>query len=153
MSIVLADKSNSCVVRQAAGLQLKNCLTARNSFLKAECQKRWLFLAQHLRKTVYERLLSTLGTESINPSCAAQCIAYICAAELLSSESEATVINNTFDEQLLAVIRLCEPDINEPTKLAAMEAIRFICEEIVGLSHQFEILEIMYLSIVLFRTQ
>ncbi len=82
MSVVIADPNNSPIARQAAGLQLKNCLTVKDLTLKKECQQRWSKLEEETRMAVRERLISTLGTENIHPSCAAQCLAYIAVAEL-----------------------------------------------------------------------
>jgi importin subunit beta-1 len=49
MSFVIADPSNSPIARQAAGLQLKNCLTVKDVTLKKECQQRWSKLEEETR--------------------------------------------------------------------------------------------------------
>lgn len=129
MSTVLAEPKNSPVARQAAGLQLKNCLSVREANLKVEYQRRWFSLPLQTRNTVCERLYSSLGTENIYPSCAAQCLACICAAEVLSCDSPCT----TFLSDLLATFTnlLNSKTNNERTKQAAMETIGFICQELV----------------------
>jgi importin subunit beta-1 len=49
MSVVIADPNNSPIARQAAGLQLKNCLTVKDVTLKKECQQRWSKLEEETR--------------------------------------------------------------------------------------------------------
>lgn len=131
MSIVIADPKNSSVARQAAGLQLKNCLTVRDVSLKKEYQQRWSNLQEETRKTVRERLISTLGTENIHPSCAAQCLAYIGAAELFletQSSSEVTSLNDLLSE----LSDVVSQPANEHRKEATLESIAYICQEIVS---------------------
>jgi importin subunit beta-1 len=131
MSIVLADTKNSPVARQAAGLQLKNCLTSRDVSLKEKYQRRWANLPEKSRNDVRDRLFSSLGTENIFPSCAAQCIAYIGAAELLletQPSSEITCLENVLSE----LSGIVTQPANERRKEAALDSIACISQEIVS---------------------
>lgn len=133
MSNVLAGGKNSAVARQAAGLQLKNCLTSRNVSLKKEYQKRWLSLPLKTRIGVREQLLSSLGTENIHPSCSAHCLACICAAELFSHDEEHLSFGNHCLSEVLTALKniISATAANERRKEAAMEAINFVCQELV----------------------
>ena len=131
MSAILVDQTKSPVARQAAGLQLKNCLTVKDVSLKEEYQRRWSNLPEETRKAVRERLITTLGTENIYPSCAAQCISCIAAAELcldIQSSSEINSLKNLISE--LSGIA-CRPT-NERRKEAILDSISYICQEIVS---------------------
>lgn len=127
MSKVLADPKNSSVARQAAGLQLKNSLTARDPNRKTACQKRWCSLPAETRKNIRKRIFSALGTEAVHPSCAAQCLAYICSAELVLEAYD----ENCLHESLVDLIDLLDSDVQQNQKEAAMETIGFICQEVV----------------------
>ncbi len=125
MAMILAEKKNSSVSRQAAGLQLKNCLTARDVSLKIKCQQRWLSLPGITRKTILDILLNTLGTEDVNPSCAAQCLAYIGA-------TDAAADSNSLNQLLSELITLFNIRANNGRCIeATVEAIGFICQEVV----------------------
>lgn len=52
LSAVLATPAASTVARMAAGLQLKNHLTSKDAFMKAQYQQRWLALAAETREFV-----------------------------------------------------------------------------------------------------
>ena len=132
MSTVLAENKNSSVARQAAGLQLKNCLTARNAYLKMEYQQRWISLANDSRKRIREFLLTTLGTENVNPSCAAQCLACISAAELTYSESVSSSEHCYLNELLSELTSMFNEATYERRKEATIETIGFICQEVVS---------------------
>jgi len=122
LSDILQNVNNNTVVRQAAGLQLKNALTSKDNSLKAECQKRWLSLPDEVRDYVKIKVLSTLGTESSRPSSAAQAVAYIAVAELPAGQWQD-------------LIRLLTQNVTNPTstemmKEATLEAIGYICQDI-----------------------
>ena len=128
MSVVLANKRNSTVSRHAAGLQLKNCLTSKDASLKEEYQRKWSNLPEVTRKTIRNRLISSLGTENISPSCAAQCLAYIGAAELLLSKTR----NPSVRDMLVELSGIVSKPATAHRKEAALESIAYICQEIVS---------------------
>lgn len=131
MTKALSNPKHSSVARQSAGLQLKNCLTARDLSCKQKCQKRWCSLAADHRTKIRNHLVSTLGSETVHPSSAAQCLAYICSAEL---DTETTSSNeDCLTEVLVSLIDLLDSIVSKQNqKEAAMETIGFICQEVVS---------------------
>lgn len=120
------------MARQAAGLQLKNCLTIRDESLKEEYQRRWSNLPEKIRNTVRNRLVSSLGTENIYPSCAAQCLAYIAAAELLLPKTPPSSEMTSLKDLLSELSGIVNKPASEHHKEAALESIAYICQEIVS---------------------
>ena len=72
LATVLADVGHSAVSRAAAGIQLKNYLTSKNPETKRQYVMRWLQIDAEVRKQIKELALVTLGTETSQPSSAAQ---------------------------------------------------------------------------------
>ena len=111
-------------LRTAAGLALKNALTARDMSRKENLQKQWLALDQNAKDQVKAAALHTLASaETRAGTAAAQVIAAIAAAELprqqwgdLISKLLTNVANPTSPAQL---------------KQSTLQAIGFICEEMV----------------------
>ena len=52
LSVLLADVNDSPIVRQAAGIQLKNCLVAKDSSVKQAYHERWFALDENIRNSV-----------------------------------------------------------------------------------------------------
>ena len=77
LAVVLADVGRSAVARAAAGLQLKNYLTSKNPDTKRQYVMRWLQIDPAVRSRIKELALATLGTETSQPSSAAQ-VLYEC---------------------------------------------------------------------------
>lgn len=128
LSDILYSQQNPPVVRAAAGLQLKNQLTARDDSLRQQQQDRWRNLPDDVRQYIKERVFSTLGTEVFRPSSAPQCVAYIAIAEL----SEKQWPN--FIEALVQNIK--NPTSSDKLKLATLEAIGYVCQEIITSEQQ-----------------
>ena len=82
LSDVLYHGANSAVVRQQAGVQLKNFLYTNDESLRAQYEQRWLEMPEEVRVYTKNNVLGSLGTESFRPSAAAQCIQLIAMAEL-----------------------------------------------------------------------
>jgi len=119
---VLFNQQNSPVVRAAAGLQLKNQLTARDDILRYQQQERWRSLPESTKLYIKERVFKALGTEIFRPSSAPQCVAYIAIIELpegqwpgLIPALASNVTNQESTQQL---------------RLASLEAIGYICQDI-----------------------
>jgi importin subunit beta-1 len=122
LSDVLYEQQNPPVVRAAAGLQLKNQLTARDEYLRQQQQERWRSLPEPTRTHIKERVFKALGTEIFRPSSAPQCVAYIALIELP-------------EQQWPGLIPALEANVTSPTstqqlKLASLEAIGYICQDI-----------------------
>lgn len=121
LAAVLADVGQSAVSRTAAGLQLKNNLTSKNPETKRQYVIRWLQIDPSVRSSIKELALTTLGTETSQPSSAAQCVAYLAAAELPNQQwGEVTT---------LLVNNITNVQSSVPLKQATLEAIGYICEE------------------------
>jgi len=122
LSILLADSNEAPLVRQAAGIQLKNCLVAKDSSVKQAYHERWFALEEGIRNSVKTNVFAALGTETAKPSSAASCIAGIASAEL-PHNLWPDLLNN-----------LCLNTSNENSadmlKEATLEAIGYICQDI-----------------------
>jgi len=122
LSSLLADANESTVARQAAGIQLKNCLVAKTSAVKQVYQERWFALEEQIRNNVKSQVLQSLGTETTKPSSAASCIAGIASAELPL----------TLWPELMQ--QLCDVALaagsTETLKEASLEAIGYICQDL-----------------------
>ncbi|KAJ3709606.1 armadillo-type protein [Lentinula raphanica] len=122
LSSVLADEGSQIHVRNAAGLALKNALSARESARQTEYSNRWLNLNLDVKTKIKQHSLMTLGSTSAKAGTfAAQVVAAIAAVELPQGQW------NDLIEVLLGFIN------NQPTvnlKIATLQAIGFICESI-----------------------
>uniref|UniRef100_A0A336LK41 CSON007162 protein n=1 Tax=Culicoides sonorensis TaxID=179676 RepID=A0A336LK41_CULSO len=122
LSDVLETSANSSVARMAAGLQLKNQLTSKDTLTKQQYQQRWLSFPEDIREYIKKNVLSALGNENTRPSSAAQCVAYIAVAELPVGQWSIlmqTLVNNVVSE-----------GSTENIREATLEAIGYICQDI-----------------------
>lgn len=105
-----------------AGLQLKNALYSKDPALKIEYQQRWLQFPEDVRNLVKLNVLSSLGTETVRPSSAPQCVANIACTELpqgLWPDLINTMCTN-----------VTNPGSTEMMKESCLEAIGYICQDI-----------------------
>jgi importin subunit beta-1 len=118
----LSNVGKSDVARMAAGLQLKNCLTSKAVEVKVHLQQRWLSMELTVRQHIKIAVFNTLGTEPAHHRSAAQCVAYIAAAELPAGQWPEIICN---------LLRNVSGTSNtEAVKEASLEAIGYICEEL-----------------------
>ncbi|XP_063242784.1 importin subunit beta-1 isoform X2 [Bacillus rossius redtenbacheri] len=122
LSDILHHGGNSHVARMAAGLQLKNTLTAKDQAVKTQYQQRWLSFPEDIRVYVKKNILSALGTENSRPSAAAQCVANVAVAEL--------PVGQWTDLIPLLVGNVVGSTATEMLKEATLEAIGYICQDI-----------------------
>ncbi|KAJ8681845.1 hypothetical protein QAD02_017637 [Eretmocerus hayati] len=122
LSGILVTGAASTVARMAAGLQLKNQLTSKDSAVKVQYQQRWLAFPVETRDYVKKNILGALGTENNRPSSAAQCVAYVAVAEL--------PVGQWNDLIPFLVNNVANVNSTEMTKEATLEAIGYICQEI-----------------------
>ncbi|XP_013779228.1 importin subunit beta-1-like isoform X1 [Limulus polyphemus] len=122
LSDVLQHAGNSPVARMAAGLQLKNALTSKDSDIRVQYQQRWLQFPEDIKGYIKKNVLTSLGTETLRPSSAAQCVAYIAVAELP---------HGCWPELIhLLTQHITDPSSSEMMKEATLEAIGYICQDI-----------------------
>ena len=148
LAAVLADVSKSEGARMAAGLQFKNYLTSKDADVKVKYQVQWMSMDAAVRthiKSLVSRgpvlriqqgfrccvracvilqVLGTLGTENQKLRSASQCVAYIAAAEVQIDgwpELIPTLLNS-----------VTSPQSTEQLKEASLDAIGYICEDLVG---------------------
>ena len=125
----------STVARQAAGLQLKLLLTSKDNKIKNEYQIRWASLSISTRNCIKDSLLKSLGTELNHPSCVAQCLAYIVAAELNPQvlASTSTTPQLLVSDLLNSLNDMLELSKNtEAVREASIETMGLICQEAVS---------------------
>ncbi|KAI9476884.1 karyopherin Kap95 [Coemansia sp. RSA 989] len=117
----LANESAQAAVRTAAGIALKNALTAKDESLQEQHSQRWLQVDESVRGQVKQGAMVTLGSENRQATtAAAQAIAAITATELPQG-------------QWLDVITLLLQNVstnNTGLKVASLQTIGFICESI-----------------------
>ncbi|XP_076088183.1 importin subunit beta-1-like isoform X2 [Mytilus galloprovincialis] len=122
LSDILRNGANSAVVRMQAGLQLKNALYSKDQTIRQEHQQRWLTFPEEIRNYIKQNVLLALGTETIRPSSAAQCVAYIACTELphgLWPDLIAALTTN-----------VTNPESTEMMKESTLETIGYICMDI-----------------------
>lgn len=118
---VLADPSQSQVARMAAGLQVKNYLTSKDSNVKQQLQHQWLLLEESARLAIKNLVLVALGTETSRPSSAAQVIAGVACAEIPLQQWQDLIPK--------LVENVTSANSSEQLKEAALEAIGYICSD------------------------
>jgi len=122
LSDVLYHGGNSSVVRQQAGVQLKNFLYTNDEALRAQYEERWVAMPEDMRVYTKNNVLNTLGTEGFRPSAAAQCIQLIAMAELprgMWPELIGKVVTN-----------VTTPGSTEIMKESSLSAIGYICQDV-----------------------
>ncbi|KAJ1834510.1 karyopherin Kap95 [Coemansia sp. RSA 2711] len=117
----LANESAQPPVRSAAGIALKNALTAKDETRQEQHSQRWLQADEGVRGQVKQGVLVTLSSENRQATtAAAQAIAAITATELPQGQWQdviATLLQNVTSS-------------NTGLKIASLQTIGFICESI-----------------------
>jgi len=122
LSDILYHGANSAVVRQQAGVQLKNFLYTNDENLRGQYEERWLAMPDEIRHYIKSNVVGTLGTESFKPSAAAQCIQLIAMVELprgLWPGLLSTLVQN-----------VTNAGSSEIMKEATLQAIGYICQDV-----------------------
>jgi importin subunit beta-1 len=122
LSIVLATTDVEPFVRQQSGLQLKNLLYAKDTETAQQNKKRWLDTPNDIRTVTKENVLRTLGTETVRPSIAAQCINAIAGIELPFQQWVEVI-----DILMSNVTNEASP---ETLKDSSLEALGYICQDV-----------------------
>jgi len=122
LSDVLYHGANSAVVRQQAGVQLKNFLYTNDESLRAQYEERWLAMPEDVRLYTKQNVLGSLGTENFRPSAAAQCLQLIAMVELprgLWPNLLATLVQNVTNAASTEIM-----------KESTLQAIGYICQDV-----------------------
>ncbi|KAM6493384.1 Armadillo-type fold [Amanita muscaria] len=122
LSSVLRDESTPLHVRNAAGLAMKNALTARESARQTEYTNRWLQLNVDAKAKIKQESLITLGSASQKAgNFASQVVAAIAAVELPQGQ---------WQDLIEVLLRLVNTSDNVNLKIATLQTIGYICEVI-----------------------
>ncbi|KAF5352963.1 hypothetical protein D9758_007879 [Tetrapyrgos nigripes] len=122
LSSVLVDESSPLHVRNAAGLALKNALSAREAARQLDYSNRWLNLNADAKNKIKQDTLVTLGSAQQKAGTfASQVVAAIAAVELPQGQWENLI------EILLGFVNNQE---NTNLKISTLQTIGFICESI-----------------------
>uniref|UniRef100_A0A914D9W3 Importin N-terminal domain-containing protein n=1 Tax=Acrobeloides nanus TaxID=290746 RepID=A0A914D9W3_9BILA len=124
LSVVLASTETVHYVRQAAGLQLKNVLVAKEEETKSIFKERWIALPADVRQVVKENVIRALGTETTRPSIAAQCINAIAGIEFVYEQWL-----NSID---ILMSNVTNPSSTEKLKESSLEALGYMCQDIIS---------------------
>ncbi|KAF8901570.1 armadillo-type protein [Mucidula mucida] len=122
LSAVLLDESNALHVRNAAGLALKNALTARESSRQSEYSQRWISLDLNTKNKIKQDALMTLASPNLKAGqFASQVVAAIAAVELPQDQ---------WPELITILLGFVNNQPNTNLKIATLQTIGFICETI-----------------------
>jgi importin subunit beta-1 len=120
----LANSSSASHIRNAAGLAIKNSLTAKETSTRDLYAARWAAVPEATRQTVKQTALSSLSSpDRAIRNVAAQVVAAIAALELPQ---------NAWPNLIADLLALSTQSDNAPLRQAALQTIGFICESIVG---------------------
>ncbi|KAH8112102.1 ARM repeat-containing protein [Phellopilus nigrolimitatus] len=128
LSSELANEAQTTTIRNAAGIALKNALSARlkhiiqESTRQLDYSNRWLALPAEPKEQVKQDVLRALASPSQKAGgVAAQVVAAIAAVELP---------NNQWPEIIEILLRFMDGPDNVSLKIATLQAIGYICETI-----------------------
>ncbi|KAJ7585024.1 armadillo-type protein [Mycena floridula] len=122
LSSVLVEESNAIHVRNAAGLALKNALSVRDPQRQQEFSARWLGLAHDAKAKIKQDSLMTLGSAQQKAGTfASQVVAAIAAVELPQGQ---------WQELIEILLGFVNNNTSSHLKMATLQTIGFICEQI-----------------------
>ncbi|KAH8084890.1 ARM repeat-containing protein [Cristinia sonorae] len=125
LSSELVNEGSQPHVRNAAGLALKNALTARDINRSQDYANRWLVLDPSTRAKVKQDALTALGSQTGKiGTVAAQVVAAIASVELPQNQWMEVI------EILLGFVNNSANASNTPLRVATLQAIGFLCETI-----------------------
>ncbi|KDQ54461.1 hypothetical protein JAAARDRAFT_38128 [Jaapia argillacea MUCL 33604] len=122
LSTELANESSAMHIRNAAGLALKNTLSARESARQTDYSNRWLAMDDATKAKVKQDSLMVLGSPSQKAGgIAAQVVAAIAATELPQGQ---------WSELIQILLEAVNNATNTNLRIAALQTIGFICETV-----------------------
>ncbi|KAL4253746.1 importin beta family protein [Abortiporus biennis] len=121
LSSELINEGSQTHIRNAAGLALKNALTAKETVRQTDFSNRWLALDNEARNKIKHDALTALGSTAARVgTVAAQVVAAIAAVELP---------NGQWTELIEGLLGFMNQE-NTNLRVATLQAIGFICETI-----------------------
>ncbi|KAJ7222479.1 armadillo-type protein [Mycena pura] len=122
LSSVLVDETSPLHVRNAAGLALKNTLSARDAARVTEYANRWMNLANDAKTKIKNDALLTLASPAPKAGAfASQVVAAIAAVELPLGH---------WGDLIEILLGFVNSQTNSNLRIATLQAIGFICESI-----------------------
>ncbi|PAV15828.1 ARM repeat-containing [Pyrrhoderma noxium] len=122
LSSELANEAQSITIRNAAGIALKNSLTAREAARQLDYANRWLALPPEPKNKVKQEALMTLGS--------AQSKAGSVAAQVVSAIATVELPNNQWSDLIELLLRAMDNADNTNLRIATLRTIGYICESI-----------------------
>ncbi|KRY56882.1 Importin subunit beta-1, partial [Trichinella britovi] len=122
LSELLTNASEQAFIRQAAGLQLKNVLIAKDVNVRSERLQKWESIPIEVRTAVKLNVLNSLGTETVRPSIAAQCVASIAYAEFPMNHWPECIPK--------LATNVTAANSSENTKSSSLESLGYICSDL-----------------------
>ncbi|EJD36187.1 karyopherin Kap95 [Auricularia subglabra TFB-10046 SS5] len=117
----LANERGELMTRNAAGIALKNALSARDVQRQQEYEARWLNLPAEPKNQVKQDALRTLASPTRAAGVSAQVIAAIAAVELP---------NHQWPELIQGLLGYVNDPSNANLRVSALQTIGYICETI-----------------------
>jgi importin subunit beta-1 len=128
LSNELANAATAPHIRNAAGLAIKNSLTAKDATTRDLYAARWSTVPDSTRQSVKQTALSALSSpDRAVRSVAGQVVAAVAALELPRA---------AWPNLIAELLALSTQSDNAPLRQAALQTIGFICESIVRCSFQ-----------------
>ncbi|KAF4611535.1 hypothetical protein D9613_003835 [Agrocybe pediades] len=122
LSSVLVDDNSPIHVRNAAGLALKNGLTARESARQTDLSNRWLALNNETKSKIKQDALITLGSSNSKAGAfASQVVSAIAAVELPQGQ---------WSDLIEILLGFVNNQTNVNLRIATLQTIGYICEAI-----------------------
>jgi len=118
----LANEQKDLHVRQAAGLYLKNCLTAKDETSQEELSQKWLTMDAAAKTQIKTTTLSALGST--------QAKARHTAAQGVAAMGTIDLPHNQWPDLVQGLVKNVTDSGNPALKQSSLEALGYICEEI-----------------------
>ncbi|PPQ77891.1 hypothetical protein CVT25_015378 [Psilocybe cyanescens] len=122
LSSVLCDENTQIHVRNAAGLALKNALTAREAPRQTELTNKWLSLNNEIKLKIKQDALITLGSSNAKAGAfASQVVSAIAAVELPAGH---------WPDLIEILLGFVNNQTNANLRIATLQTVGYICEAI-----------------------
>ena len=120
----LANEGALGHIRAAAGVAVKNALTAREAPRAAEYASRWLYLSEDVRREVKAKALQTLTTQESSASTQ--------AGQVIASIASIEIPRGGWKDLIPQLLAASQDQENAKLRQAALQTIGFTCESLVS---------------------